>query len=74
MGGYASSPLYEDTQLGKPALRLWEITANSTRYDKARAASQVLQAMLLLLLVPRTAACLGNRRERSTDIDQHHLQ
>ena len=38
MGGYASSPLYEDTQLGKPALRLWEITANSTRYDKARAA------------------------------------
>jgi len=38
MGGYASSPLYDDTQLGKPKMRLWELNSNSTRYDRARAA------------------------------------
>mmetsp|Transcript_7839 Transcript_7839/g.17550 ORF Transcript_7839/g.17550 Transcript_7839/m.17550 type:complete len:440 (-) Transcript_7839:1698-3017(-) len=38
MGGYPSSPLYEDTPLGKPKMRLWELTSNSTRYDRARAA------------------------------------
>ena len=34
----AKSPLYEDVQLGKPGLRVWELNENSTGYDRQRAA------------------------------------
>ena len=38
MGGNASSPLYEETPLGRPSLRQDDLTSKSTRYDRARAA------------------------------------